>query len=278
MRSSVAGTVALALLFCLASCAGPATSGTPSVPGSPSPSTSVPAVASAGAGSPGPTTSLPPELHDSEAVAFRSLDGVSLDGRVFGSGEAAVVLVHGSVDDAQASWYPFARQLADAGYLAMTIDLRGFCPGGLDGCSDGKLVPPDTWQDVAGAVEYLRGTGVAKVFVVGASLGARSCLWAASRPSVVLDGVVGVSTPEHAATAYQPEYDFTATVVGSIDVPILFMAGDQDQNYAAEAREMYGWSNEPKELVILGSAVHGAGLLQDPKASAAVLSFLHEHD
>lgn len=226
---------------------------------------------------PGPTPTLPPELQGSDAVQFRSTDGVKLEGRVFGSGSVAVVLAHGSVADGQGSWYPFARTLTDHGYVAMTLDLRGFCPGGLNGCSEGTTVPPDTWQDVMGAVQLIRERGATKVFVMGASLGARSCVWAASRPGTNLDGVIGISTPKNAVAAYQPAYDFTAEVIGAIHVPILFVAGDHDESYAAEATVMYGWANEPKKLAIVSSATHGAPLLQDPTAANIVLDFLREH-
>jgi len=190
-----------------------------------------------------------------------------------------VVLAHGAAEDGQAQgeWFPFARKLADQGYMAMTLDLRGYCPGGLNGCSEGTTIGPDTWQDVMGAVQLLRERGATKVFAMGASGGARSCVWAASRPGTNLDGVIGVSTPQNAIAAYRPGYDFTAKVIGAIHAPILFVAGDQDHSYAAEATTMYGWANQPKKLAIVGSADHGALLLQNPGAVAAVLDFLHEH-
>lgn len=231
------------------------------------PSASLPADAS---------PSLPSELEGSEAVEFLSTDGVKLEGRLFGSGSVAVVLAHGTALVAQASWYPFARTLVDHGYLAMTFDFRGFCPGGAGGCSEGTLVPPDTWQDLMGAVELVRERGAEKVFVIGASLGARSCVWAASRPGVDLDGVVGVSTPKTAAAAYSPAYDFTADVIGDIKEPILFVAGDQDETFAAEATDLYEWANEPKQLAIVSSAAHGAPLLQGATAEI-VLKFLTDH-
>lgn len=187
-----------------------------------------------------------------------------------------VVLAHGAVDNGEASWYSFAQTLSDHGYIALTVDLRGFCPGGINGCSDGTQYPPDTWQDVIGAAQFLRGRGVAQVFLMGASLGARSCVWAASRPGAKLDGVIGVSTPEYAVAAYRPAYDFTADVIGGIHVPILLVAGDRDEDLAAEATEMFGWANEPKTLTIVKSAAHGAPLLQDPDAAASVLQFLRE--
>jgi pimeloyl-ACP methyl ester carboxylesterase len=253
--------------------------------GSPSPTSTLGPLPSAVASPPAsfaertprPTPTLPPDLQGSEAVQFLSTDGVELEGRVFGSGSVAIVLAHGSVENGQGSWFPFARALADDGYLAMTLNLRGFCPRGFNGCSKGQLVPPDTWQDVMGAAALMRDRGAEKVFLIGASLGARSCVWAASRPGVTLDGVIGISTPKNAAAAYRPEYDFTADVIGAIHVPILFVAGDRDESYAAEATVMYEWANDPKKLSIVSSAVHGAGLLEDPNVSEVVLNFLRDH-
>lgn len=69
---------------------------------------------------------------------------------------------------------------------------------------------------------------------MGASLGARSCMWAASRPGVTVAGVIGVSTPEKAVAAFSPGYDFTAELIGSIEEPKLFLAGDQDEDYDAQ--------------------------------------------
>ena len=89
--------------------------------------------------------------------------------------------------------------------------------------------------------------------------------------------MIGASTPKNAVAAYRPEYDFTADVIGNIHVPILFVAGDQDESYAAEASVMHEWANEPKKLSIVSSTVHGAELLQDPNVSVVVLTFLHDH-
>ena len=269
MRTVGLRATPIAVLFCLSACS----AGTsPSASPIPTP-TALPFPTAL------PTSSLQAELAGSEAVQFLSLDGIKLQGRVFGSGSVGVVLAHGAAEDGQAQgeWFPFARKLADNGYMAMTLDLRGYCPGGLNGCSEGTTIGPDTWQDVMGAVKVLRDRGATKVFAMGASGGARSCVWAASRPGTNLDGVIGVSTPQNAIAQYSPGYDFTAAVIGAIHAPILFVAGDQDKTFAAEATTMYGWANEPKKLAIVGSSDHGALLMQQAGAAAAVLDFLLEH-
>jgi dienelactone hydrolase len=193
---------------------------------------------------------------------------------LFGGGEVAVVLAHGSFESGQASWVSYARTLAGEGYLVLTLNLRGYCPGGDGGCSGGDRNPPETWRDVAAATEYLRSRGTERVFLIGASLGARSCLWAASKPEVTIAGVVGVSTPLKAAGSYSPAYDFTPTVIAAIEEPKLLLAGDQDEGYAAEAETMLEWAAEPKHLTVLPTAAHGPDLLAVPSAGVAVLDFL----
>ena len=201
-------------------------------------------------------------------------DGVRIEGRLFGKGDVGVVLAHGNVEDGQASWFSFARVLSDRGYRVLTVNLRGFCPGGLNGCSGGSRNPPESWHDVVAAAEYLRAQGATREFLMGASLGARSCMWAASRPGVTVAGVIGVSTPEKAVAAFSPGYDFTSELIGAIEEPKLFVAGDQDEDYDAQAQIMFGWATEPKHIAIVSSALHGSGLLALPDASEAVLDFL----
>ena len=76
----------------------------------------------------------PPDLSGSRAVTFESRDGVTLEGRLFGDGSTGVVLSHMRPAD-QRSWFAFANRLADEGYLVLTYDFRGYCPGGEGGCS-----------------------------------------------------------------------------------------------------------------------------------------------
>jgi pimeloyl-ACP methyl ester carboxylesterase len=222
------------------------------------------------------TSAAPPSQAETgfEPIAFSTNDGVAIEGRLFGEGDVGVVLAHGSFDSGQGSWVSYARALAAEGYLVLTLNLRGYCPGGDGGCSGGERNPPETWRDVVAAVDYLRERKTATVFVMGASLGARSCLWAASRPGVTVAGVIGVSTPEKAAGDYSPGYDFTPEIIAAIEEPKLFMAGDRDGGIAAEAQTMLGWATEPKYLTVLPTAAHGPDLLTLPGASKAVLDFL----
>jgi dienelactone hydrolase len=228
--------------------------------------------------SPSPSAAPPSQVVAAyEPVSFSTNDGIAIEGRLFGKGDVAVVLAHGSFESGQASWVSYARTLADAGYVVLTLNLRGYCPGGDGGCSGGERNPPETWRDVAAAADYLRKRGTAKVFVMGASLGARSCLWAASRPGVAVAGVIGVSTPQKAAGEFSPGYDFTPDVIAAIEEPKLFLVGDQDESFAADAQTMLTWATEPKHLTVFPTAAHGPDLLTLPSASQAVLDFLAKY-
>lgn len=265
-------SLAIVVLMLLAACVGatPERSTHSADPSTASPS------ASASRGTAPLATPLD-QLSGSEAVAFTTEDGVAIEGRVFGTGDVGVVLAHGSFATGQGSWFPFARTLSDEGYRVLTINLRGFCPGGINGCSAGSRNPPETWRDVVAGAEYLRIHGVERVFLMGASLGARSCLWAASRPGVTVAGVIGISTPLKAVAPYSPGYDFTAEIIKVIDEPKLFVAGDQDEDYAAQAGTLLGWSREPRQITIVSSPAHGPDLMKVPSATEAVYAFLDRY-
>ena len=112
--------------------------------------------------------SAPPE--GSRAVSFPSADGVRLAGRLIGEGSVAVVLSHMRPAD-QRSWWSFSEDLADAGYLVLTYDFRGYCPGGVGGCSAGERDLGEIWRDVLGAIDFVRSRGARRVVLIGASMG-----------------------------------------------------------------------------------------------------------
>ena len=83
--------------------------------------------------------------------------------------------------DDQRSWFAFANRLADEGYLVLTYDFRGYCPGGEGGCSQGDLQVSAIWQDVLGAMDFVRSEGATSVALVGASMGGTASLVAAGQ-------------------------------------------------------------------------------------------------
>jgi len=200
----------------------------------------------------GPAT----DLSGSEPVSFLSTDGVRLEGRLFGDGSSAVVLSHMRPAD-QRSWFDFAVRLAEAGYLVLTFDFRGYCPGGEDGgCSEGETEIGALWQDVLGAIDFVRDRGASRVALVGASMGGTASLVAASQEGVDVGVVITLSAP-----ASIEGLVVDRDVLARISAAKLFAAGVGDAPYARDAESLFALAPPPKRVEILPSDDHGTDLL-----------------
>jgi pimeloyl-ACP methyl ester carboxylesterase len=192
------------------------------------------------------------------AAAFRffAADDTRLVGVALGSGSRAIVLAHGS-SQSLCEWLPYARKLAGVGYRAVAYDSR---PG----------IRADL--DIPSAVEALRRTGSDHVFVAGSSLGALAALVGSAALRVQPAGVVSLSAPDFVGPV-----DARAAVL-RLRVPIFFAAGEDDQPFADDARELYAAAVSPdKRLEILPGGRHGVDLLQDPAFRGRVTAFLAMH-
>jgi pimeloyl-ACP methyl ester carboxylesterase len=206
-------------------------------------------------------------------VTFVSSGGVELAGRLFEAegATAGVVLAHMRPAD-QSSWFEYAEILADDGYQALTFNFRGYCPGGEADCSSGKTDPTMLWRDVLAAVRFLRSTGVARVGVIGASIGGTAALVAAAQPTAGVGAVATLSAPISFS-------GLTASPETLVAVPFakLFVAGNGDSTAAADAESLYDLSAPPKRVEILPSEDHGTDLLegnQGPNVRQILLAWL----
>jgi pimeloyl-ACP methyl ester carboxylesterase len=193
----------------------------------------------------------------SVAVTFPTPDGVSLAGRLFGppDARAGVVLSHMLPAD-QSSWYPEAARLAGQGYRVLTFDLRGYCPGGDAGCSQGTKDINEAPTDVSAALAFLGSQGPTRFALVGASIGGLASLVVASEQTNI-PAVVTLSAPEvlNAVSAGAP-------VLASITGAKLFIAGLGDPTGSAQAaQDLYDNSPQPKRLEIVPVDDHGTNLL-----------------
>jgi len=215
-------------------------------------------------------------LDRSTAVTFETVDGVTLEGRLFGPADATagVVLAHMLPAD-QSSWFDFAQRLGSMGYRAVTFDFRGYCPGGDAGCSEGKKDVSAIWQDVLAAKRFLESKGVTRVALVGASMGGTASLVAAAQVPTAVEAVITLSAPTSIdGLAAGPE------VVQASGAAKLFMAGDGDTSAAEAASAFYEQSLQPKKLEILTTPDHGTDLLtgnQGEIARTAILSWLGQY-
>jgi predicted alpha/beta-hydrolase family hydrolase len=215
------------------------------------------------------------DIAASTAVSFRSSDGLKLAGRVFGDGRIGVVLAHMFPAD-QTSWWAFARVLAPKGFTVLTFDFRGYCPGGVAGCSEGERDVAAMWQDVLGAIDFMMARGMNSVMLVGASMGGTASLVAAAQPGVPVVAIVALSAPQsfEGLTADR-------TVLGNVTGAKLFVAGNADPTGAATAAEaMYEESPLPKKVEIVTSSDHGTDLLsgnQSGRVQTLIIGYLEQY-
>jgi pimeloyl-ACP methyl ester carboxylesterase len=200
------------------------------------------------------------DLSKSEPVSFPSRDGVELEGRLFGAGTSAVVLSHMLPAD-QRSWFDFANRLADQGYLVLTYDFRGYCPGGDGGCSSGEREISQIWQDVLGAIDLVRARGATRVVLVGASMGGTASLVAAGQEGVDVEAVVTLSAPLSIEGL-----SADAALLQRLSVGKVFIAGVGDATAADAAEELYAISPPPKRVEIVPADDHGTDLLGGAQA------------
>ena len=204
-------------------------------------------------------------LADSRAVTFASSDGVELAGRVFGPDDATagVVLAHMLPAD-QSSWFDFADRVGELGYRVLTFDFRGYCPGGDAGCSQGTKQVSAIWQDVQGAVDYLKEQGVRRIGLVGASMGGTASLVVGSQGDKAIRAVVTLSAPASIDGLVAGPDILLATTAAK-----LFIAGNGDGIAAQSAQMFYDQSAPPKRLGSLTTADHGTDLLEGNQGEIA---------
>jgi pimeloyl-ACP methyl ester carboxylesterase len=260
MRSWLVG-----ILVIVAACGGQAERSDATAPqGSPTPSVQA---------SPAFAERTPEELVAiSEAVGFRTDDGLRIEGRLFGAGDTGVVLTHMSGGD-QTQWWSLAGTLADEGYVALTINRRGSCPDADAGCSDDGL-EGSGWHDLVAAVDVLRDEGAERVVIGGASIGASESMYVAEQDLAEIDGVVWVAGVNL--------YGGTDLLDGldAVREPKLFLAGEDDADLGELATEMHRLAPPPKELALLDTGEHGTDILNYAPSEVtdafrrAVLDFL----
>jgi len=216
-------------------------------------------------GTPSAVTS--PPAATGVAISFITEDNLTIKGRLFGSGETAVIFAHMYPND-QRAWWDFASEVGGQGYAALTFDFRGY--GETGGSQDVARID----RDLIAAVRYLRERDYQRVVLVGASMGGTAALKVAAREEFdgLVAGVVAVSAPE----------SFRGLVargdVGSIKVPMLFVASEGDGSAVDSLESLYERASGFKEQKVYSGDAHGTDLLQGEHAEefkALLLDFFH---
>ena len=202
-----------------------------------------------------------------EHLSFAAQDGWLIYADFYKGGDRGVVLVHGGRFTKE-SLEKQARQLVEAGFRVLAIDLRGH---GQSKRASQTSSPDDGQQlDVLAAVRYLRKTGAKTVSVVGGSMG-------------------GVAAAEASIECNPGEIDRVVMIASEgIDKPErmkgrnLFITcrddlGPGDKPRLKSIREYYQKAPEPKELIILEGSAHAQFIFatdQGERLMREILRFL----
>lgn len=176
-----------------------------------------------------------------------------------------IILLH-MLGQERSSWDAFARQLTDAGYASLSVDLRGH--GETGGEVDWDLAISDlqqVWSYLAGKENIDQD----RTAIIGASIGANLALIAGANEASVKTVVL-----------LSPGLDYsgveTITAVHSFGPrPILF-AASQDDPYAADsAISLENDAAGETGLIIYESAGHGLNMLMnEPGLSQQIIAWL----
>jgi len=190
-------------------------------------------------------------------LTFKTEDGIELNGNIFGQGSRWVILSQMYPTD-QISWFDFAGDLAEMGYVALTFDFRGY------GKSGGKKDDiANIYKDVAAAISFVKSYDPAQIFLIGASMGGTANIIAASMDDSI-SGVVTLAAPDKMGD------DLDAlSVVSKLGMPKLFISAIGDEYHAQAAKQLYEKAVDPKAMDIMeNSKEHGTFIFEKEPENA----------
>ncbi len=193
-----------------------------------------------------------------------------LKGWLYGDeNDVLVILSHMRPND-QTAWEPFAKELVENGYAALTFDFRGY------GISPGDKDFDKLDEDLTAAISYMLARDVARgasrpVFLVGASMGGTTALVVAAETGVA--GVVSVSAPSE----FQGQNATDA--ISRILAPTILIAAEEDIAAMVSLEELETAAGSATSITYSGGE-HGTALVEGEHAVAVqdeILRFLAEH-
>lgn len=204
----------------------------------------------------------------SHVLRYRASDGVRLVGLELGRGPRGVVLAHGYGGNF-CEWVGTARRLSRAGYRVLAFDVRNH--GSSASVSQEARYRID--RDVASSAALLRRRGARTIVLMGSSMGASAVIAGSAVTSPRVDGVISLSSP---ATFVLLDVEASARRVTS---PTIFVAGEFDRDFAADARKLYDASPaaDKRLIIVRNSGEHGSGLLRYRSLRRGLDAFIAAH-
>jgi dienelactone hydrolase len=205
-------------------------------------------------------------------VSFKTDDGVTIAGTLYLPGRPGpgIILIH-ALSRTHEDWNNVASRLADAGFVALAIDLRGHgASGPLPEGGDLQQLAPMV-ADVKAARVYLASRREAtpnRIGLAGASIGANlAILFAANDPAV---RSIVLLSPGIDYRGLRPE----AAIKKYGDRPAMLVSSQEDSYATNSARELAGSGPGVRDLRILNAAGHGTNMLvHQPDLAVALVDW-----
>lgn len=205
-----------------------------------------------------------------EHVTFPTQDGGLIYADLYGKGEHGVVLAHGGRFNKE-SWAQQARTLADAGFLVLAIDFRGYGQSRGPGQADPLSAPLQL--DVLGGVRFLRKRGAKTVSLIGGSMGGGACADATvlAEPGEI-ESLVGLG----AVAGSDPPEKMKGRKLFILSREDASGSGLRLPGHQAQYEKVL----QPKRLILLEGSAHAQYLFQTDQAERVmreILQFLTSH-
>jgi uncharacterized protein len=198
------------------------------------------------------STSMPPTITSApRTVTFTTPDGATLEGRLSGSGDTAVIF--SVMGNCKKGWEDMANLVAKNGMTALMYRWRG--------CRNSGVVDEEEIQkfvdDLRGAINFMRTQDIRKLILAGASLGGSAS--AKLMIEAQADGLIVIASP---AAISQWSFEVESADLNS-EVPKLFITAESDTTVPANAtRHLYNLAAEPKEWQTYPGTAHGTDLFE----------------
>jgi pimeloyl-ACP methyl ester carboxylesterase len=190
--------------------------------------------------------------------------GARIDAAVLGDGEVGVAFANDSGNSA-CGWMSFARQLVGRGMRVLTFEYDDESQAAGEGLA---------------AARALRAAGARHIAMVGASIGGRAVVQAASRDHGTLDAGVSLSA-ERSVGANLREI---LPLARRIRLPSLYV-GSRDDGYTIFGRDTRQFHQvtpaKVNRMLLVPGGDHGVDLLSDengPRVRKTILAFLEAND
>lgn len=199
-----------------------------------------------------------------EEVTLMTSDGLKLAGLYYpGKLDRGVVLLHQLGLD-KSSWNSFIKELNEANYFVLAIDLRGH------GESEGTLNDQaflDMINDAKAGHDFLTNAAITKVALVGASIGANTVLKYGAGKKL-------------ATVALSPGLDYKGikTEESIKNIKKALIIATQGDSYSFQSSEKLKELNENIKLITYNGKAHGTFIfLEEKNLGKDIINWLNEN-